>query len=48
MQGADLATYLPKPEMLLEFEELEQLRNDQNFQYLLQTGYEQLQRVCAY
>jgi len=48
MQGADLATYLPKPEMLLECEELEQLRNDQNFQYLLQTGYEQLQRVCAY
>jgi len=48
MQGADLATYLPKPEMILECEELEQLRNDQNFQYLLQTGYEQLQRVCAY
>jgi len=48
MQGADLTTYLPKPEMILECEELEQLRGDQNFQYLLQTGYEQLQRVCAY
>jgi len=48
MQGADLATYLPKPEIILECEELEQLREDQNFQYLLQTGYEQLQRVCAY
>jgi len=48
MQGADLSTYLPKPDMILECEELEQLRGDQNFQYLLQTGYEQLQRVCAY
>ena len=38
MQGADLATFLPRPEMILECEELDQLRGDQNFQYLLQTG----------
>jgi len=48
MQGADLSTYLPKPEMILGSEELHGLKNDQNFQYLLQTGYEQLQRVCGF
>jgi len=48
MQGADISTYLPNPTKVLECEELGQLRLDQNFQYLLQTGYELLQRVCAY
>jgi len=48
MQGADLSTYLPKPEMILKCDELQQLRGDQNFQYLLQTGYEQLQKDCVY
>ena len=38
MQGSDLTTYLPKPEMILEFDELEQLKGDKNFQYLFQTG----------
>lgn len=38
MQGSDLTTYLPKPEMILECDELEQLKGDQNFQYLFQTG----------
>ena len=47
-QGADISSYLPSPETVLECPELGQLRHDQNFQYLLQTGYEQLQRVCAY
>jgi len=48
MQGADISTYLPSPDRIIECEELGQLRTDQNFQYLLQTGYEQLQRICAY
>ena len=38
MQGADISTYLPNPDRILECEELGQLRTDQNFQYLLQTG----------
>ena len=39
MQGADISTYLPIPDHILECEELGALRTDQNFQYLLQTGY---------
>ncbi len=38
MQGADISTYLPIPDHILECEELGALRTDQNFQYLLQTG----------
>ena len=38
MQGADISTYLPSPDRIIECEELGQLRTDQNFQYLLQTG----------
>ena len=38
MQGADISTYLPNPDRILECEELGQLRTGQNFQYLLQTG----------
>ena len=38
MQGADISTYLPIPDHILECEELGPLRKDQNFQYLLQTG----------
>ena len=45
--GADISSYLPSPERILQCEELGQLGRDQNFQYFLQTGYEQLQRVCA-
>ena len=45
--GADISTYLPSPERILDCEELGQLRQDQNFQYFLHTGFEQLQRVCA-
>ena len=39
MQGADISSYLPNPDKILQCEELGQLRRDQNFQYLLQTGY---------
>ena len=38
MQGADISTYLPNPDKIIECEELGALRTDQNFQYLLQTG----------
>jgi len=48
MQGADLADFLPRPETLLESEELGELRSNTNFQFLIQTGYEHIQRVCAH
>merc|ERR1719447_216560 len=47
-QGADLADFLPRPETLLESEELGELRSNTNFQFLIQTGYEHIQRVCAH
>lgn len=47
MQGADLAEFLPRPEALLDSLELGELRESANFRYLIQTGYEQIQRVCA-
>jgi len=48
MQGADLAEFLPKPEALLESEELGELSGSANFKFLIQTGYEHIQRVCAH
>lgn len=47
-KGVDLRGYLPTPERLLESEELGDLQKNQNFQYLLQSGYQQIQKVCAY
>jgi len=48
MQGADLREYLPSVQGLLDCEELGDLRENQNFQYLIQSGYEHIQKVCAY
>jgi len=48
MQGVDLREYLPSPERLLESEELGELQKNQNFQYLIQTGYQHIQKVCAF
>eukprot|EP00088_Acartia_fossae_P055214 TRINITY_DN640_c0_g1_i11.p1 TRINITY_DN640_c0_g1~~TRINITY_DN640_c0_g1_i11.p1 ORF type:complete len:1128 (-),score=241.91 TRINITY_DN640_c0_g1_i11:253-3636(-) len=46
-QGYDLDAFLPSPENILEQIELGELRNETNFKYLLQTGYEHVRRVCA-
>jgi len=48
MQGADLTEFLPKPETLLQSEELGELSGSANFKFLIQTGYEHIQRVCAH
>jgi len=48
MQGVDLRDYLPSPDVLLQSEELAALSNNQNFQYLLQFGYQHIQKVCAF
>jgi len=46
-QGLELGSFLPAPESILNQGELGDLRKQANFQFLLQTGYEHVQRVCA-
>jgi len=48
MQGVDLREYLPSPDLLLQSDELSTLSKNQNFQYLLQFGYQHIQKVCAF
>ena len=47
-QGVDLRSQLPSPERLMATEELEELRANANVQFLIRTGYEHVQRQCAY
>ena len=45
--GLNLQQYLPGVEELLSCDELQELRDNASFQYLLRAGYEQLERVTA-
>ena len=45
--GMNLHEYLPSVDELLSCDELEDLRDNASFQYLLRAGYEQLQRVTT-
>ena len=44
--GIDLREYLPHVDVLLESEELGDLRHNAKFQYLVKAGYEHIQRAC--
>ncbi|ESO92060.1 hypothetical protein LOTGIDRAFT_233315 [Lottia gigantea] len=44
-EGLDLTEYLPSVEEILQSEELGDLRNHPNFQFLIKAGYEHLQSV---
>ncbi|XP_059094944.1 nuclear pore complex protein Nup133-like [Tigriopus californicus] len=46
IQGADLSTLVPSVEEILSADELSGLAKNRNFQFLLQTGYEHITRVC--
>lgn len=46
IQGADLSTLVPSVEEILSSDELSTLAKNRNFQFLLQTGFEHISRVC--
>ena len=45
--GLDLREYLPVADQLLATDELGDLRQSANFQYLVKAGYEQVSRILA-
>jgi nuclear pore complex protein Nup133 len=47
IQGLDLKENMPAPDRLLEADELEHLKSNANFQFLLRTGYEHVRRHCS-
>ena len=42
----DLDQVLPRPDVLMSSGELSSLSDDKNFRFLLQSGYEHIQRVA--